>query len=696
MRDPAGRPIAAAAALCSVTLLIAFFLLGAGAGWSTGVAGGGDAWQNLWNFHHIDASLREGTSVYRTHALWYPEGAGLGAHCQSLSLSVPGALLGRVIGFRTAYNVTVLLSFVLAALGMFRLSLRLGVGRSGAFASALCFAFAPPRVARAYGHLNLVGLGFLPFALEGLVAASRSRGRARVPGAVEAAVSLAALAYCDYYLAVLGAIACASLGAFELLRAPRGERRSRLAVLAAVALLSLGLALPQLRATLRDAGAVATGHESKWCSVALTSLFVPSRIQVASVLTRALTERNHQNLVEGVGYLGLVPVLATLAVAFRRRSREMDFALVAGAIALVVSLGPRLRVFDRLLDVPLPYAALEAWAPALRLGGCVNRFEQLAFLPLALGLGFWIDRGSRRRSAGAFTVAALALCAFEYAPWRIPIEAWPMNPPDPAIRALAEARGGAVLDVDMGIGALVRQMAHGRPITFGYLSRTPTAQDEARRADPAVGPLVVLDGQTDLPPASVAAILDYRWGVTHVVVPATAGWKAHATSFGLTELAASDRTFVFLPSASRLAPVQTVLAQDVGKASLRGAGVGSWGLEPYSSATWSSHSYAGCWTAAEAGFVLPADPGRYVIRLESPPGSTISHVSITWGARRRRVEFLLHGEREVPIDVAESDLSRTGWLGLTLVASTVPDPSGERARGVLFDGLFRVRPGREE
>ena len=673
----------------AATFVLAFALLGFGARWSAGVAGGGDAWQNLWNFRHIDASLKAGTSLFRTSALWYPEGAGLGAHCQSLSLSVPGALAGRLTGSPAAYNLTVVLSFALAAMGTFRLAQRIGVGAGGAAVAALCFAFAPPRVARAYGHLNLLGLCFLPFALEGLVSACRTRGRRRVPGALEAVIALAALAYADYYLAILGALACISFGAFDLARAPRGDRLPRLAVLTTVGLLSVGLALPQLRATLRDAGRVATGHESKWCSVALTSLVVPSRIQVASGITRPLTERNHQNLVEGVGYLGIVPLLATLAVVLRRRSREIDFALLAGGAALLVSLGPQVRVFDRLLDFSLPYAALESWAPGLKLGGCVNRFEQLVFLPLALGLGLWIDRRLRSGTGRAITLAALALFGYEYLPKRIPVESWPMNPPDSAMSALAAAQAGAVLDVDMGTDALVRQLAHGRPLTFGYLSREPSAQAEARRDDPVVGPLVAAQGATDLSAAAVAAHLEYRWGVTHVVVPATPVWKDRMRGFGLAAFSESDRSAVFVPAPARSVPILEIRPESLGHDPPRASTLVSWGFEPYAVETWAGSRYSGCWTSGDAGLVFPATPGRYILRLDSAPGSAITRVAVTWGLRRNRIELLVHGPKDVPFEVADADLSRTGWLGLSLSAPTVPGPSGMRMRGVLFAGLVR-------
>ena len=66
------------------------------------------------------------------------------------------------------------------------------------------FAFAPQRMARALGHLNLLAIGWLPAALEGLLVASRATRRRRAAGVFAGAPGLVLLAYADWYLAFLG------------------------------------------------------------------------------------------------------------------------------------------------------------------------------------------------------------------------------------------------------------------------------------------------------------------------------------------------------------------------------------------------------------------------------------------------------------------------------------------------------------
>src|SRR5450756_414969 len=130
------------AALAGTSL--ALLLLRARPAWTHAVIGGGDAWQNLWNLHHVDRVLRTGGSLWQTDRLWAPEGCSLYAHTLSLTNSLPGALLARATGFFAAYNALVVLAFTLAFASLYRLARRLGAGPLPAAAGAAVFASAPP------------------------------------------------------------------------------------------------------------------------------------------------------------------------------------------------------------------------------------------------------------------------------------------------------------------------------------------------------------------------------------------------------------------------------------------------------------------------------------------------------------------------------------------------------------------------
>ena len=661
---------------------IALLLLRARLAWTHAVIGGGDAWQNLWNLRHVERALTGGGSIWRTDQLWAPEGCALYAHTLSLTNSLPGALLARWTGFFAAYNALVVLAFTLAFVGLYRLARRLGAGPLPAAAGAAVFAFAPPHFARALGHLNLLGTGWIPVALEALFVASRSAGAKRWGAAALAGAFLAALAYTDWYLALLGALAAASFAVFEIARARRGERSGRAVAFGIAAALSLAACLPAVRPLARAASSGTAGHESRWCSTALTSLVVPSRLQLASALTPELTERNHQNIVEGAGYLGLVPLLALLVTLRDPRRRDIDFALVAGGIALVFSLGPRPRVFDRLLDVPLPWSPLARAFPALDFGGCVNRFEVLAFLPLALATALAAERllARRTRTSTGVALAAGLFLAAEYAPRDPGATESPFAKDDPVVTAMARAGSNAeaavVLDVDTGAGALLRQMEHGRAQTFGYLSRAPAIPLAERRSDPVIGPLLERALAVRVPKGAAAAWLRHRWHVGFLLAPDASPERESAARLGFERTAYSPTlALAWAVPEIPLPPLQSVDFRTAGEedaALTKGAVAGGFrerqGAEP------------GRWTTARAFLLVPLAPGTFALDVAAP-GRFPPRLAVRWGPGREAFGTV-HDETSLELPIAKEDLSPDGTVLFALETDE---------EGVLVRGLRRAR-----
>jgi hypothetical protein len=666
------------AVVALVTLFLAFIAVGAGQKWTRGVIGGGDAWQNLWNVHHVEIALYDHGPMLRTTEVWAPEGASLATQTLALPLTVPVALLAPAVGLPLSYNLAVLLTFAIAGAGLFRLGRRLGLSDFGAALAALAFAFAPPRFCRAYGHLNLLGLGMLGFGIEGLILTGAPRSRTRWFGVLEATLALAALLYTDFYLALLGALSAGIYGAIALLR-ERSDRLRRALLMVLVAAGALVVAAPLLVRVSADRTRVETGHPSKWCSVALTSLAIPSRVQALSVLTRSLTERNHQNLVEGVGYLGWLPLLAAAWVIRKGRPRALDFALLSGGIALVLALGPQLRIFDQLLDVPLPYALLESLVPDLRLGGCVNRFEQLAFLPLALYLGVWSDR---MRARPILRAVGIVILFVEYLPWRIPVEQWPLNPPDTALAAIATDQGrDVVLDTDMGAGALVRQLTHRHPLAFGYLSRIPVEAARRRKDDTVLAALLDPKATRLFGAEAMAAYLDYRFRIHYILAANNYEWREHLGRYGLERFAASpERTLVVRTALRPARALLSGLTPDQVSREFSG-NVISFGFASATEEHLASRSQHGSWTSLEADFVMPVSPGIYSLKLNAPSGA-LQPIVIEWGRQHRSMHAVLFQEHSYDLDVTGDDLTANTWLGVTIRTE-----GASAERGPLFLGF---------
>ncbi len=688
---PPRRLAAETAAICGIAFVLALLALRAGPWWSRGVVGGGDAWQILWDIDHVRRALSGDEPFWFSPRVFAPEGASLRAHTLTPANTVPAALLAFRAGLFTGYNTTLLFTFVLAAGASYRLARRLGASPVGAGLGALVFAFAPQRMARTLGHLNLLAIGWLPAALEGLVVASRGTGWRRIAGSLAGALALALLATSDWYLAFIGALAAASFAAFEIARAPRERRAGTAAALAASGVLALLAVLPAARA-LASVTPGWAGHDARTSGASLTSFFVPSRPQLLARLTPGLTGREGSTAEEGSNYLGFVPLAALLAVAAgRAREREIDFALVAGAVALVLSMGPVLRVFSTPTGVPLPYAALERLVPAFRLGGAVNRFQALAFLPLALGVAFAATR-LLAKGRRAVVVLGTLLLAVEFAPADPGHSVWPFDPPDPAMTAISVSPlPGIVLDIDPGNLDMIHQLEHGRPQILGCLSRTPPAAIGRRLADPVIGPL--LDAKapaSGLAPPVAAAWLRHRWNVAFVVSPGFPEFEERARALGFPEIARSergDRAVVFRVPEEPISEVvridfRRLVSDPDGE---RKRGIFFEGLHGPERVPWAGRAEAGCWAGAEVLLLAPLAPGRYRLRLAGPP-ETRPSIMLRWGRSEARVGPF-EGISEVSLPVAPEDRSPDGMVRITM---TVAPALREAWKGGRELGVFLI------
>lgn len=218
-----------------------------------------------------------------------------------------------------AYNLSLLLTFPLAAFGMYLLALRWTGQRDAAFIAGLIFAFAPYRFA-AIAHLQLLTFQWLPFALLFLdfmltPHPSRFAHRSSLRHILALILSLLLQILASWYLAVYTALI---LGVY-LLPAQRLTRPAvaRVALAAVVVLfLTLPFALPYLP-LLNDLRA------ARPLSLALSLAAAPTDYLAAAPFNRIfgpLTEplRARPGFTEeNTLFAGLVaPVLAALTILF--------------------------------------------------------------------------------------------------------------------------------------------------------------------------------------------------------------------------------------------------------------------------------------------------------------------------------------------------------------------------------------------
>ncbi len=346
------------------------------------------AWQIAWVGH---ALLHDPLHLFDSNA-FYPHPLSL-AFSDSLLGYGPAAFVGSgTVAALVRYNLLFLGAWTLCFLGAWLLARELGLGRFGAAAAGIAFAYAPYRVAEA-GHLHVISSGGIPLALFLLLRGYRRRSwRLVLAGWLVSAwqVSLGftlGMQYC-YLLAVLAALA-----AWHWWRAQRPlTPRSVIAVtcvgVAGLALVAGNQARPYLRVaadypTARRSVAIVKRYSSG--PAALLSASTQNRIWGAATapLRRHVGSKNEDVFFPGLTILVLV-ILGLRAPPYGRRLR---LGLLAGAATCsILALGMGLT------GAGYPYRLLYDYAPGWDGVRVPGRIFTLATLALALLAGAGAQR----------------------------------------------------------------------------------------------------------------------------------------------------------------------------------------------------------------------------------------------------------------------------------------------------------------
>jgi hypothetical protein len=376
----------------------------------------------------------------------------------SENLLLPAAISAPVLlagGPVLAYNLLLLLSSALSGLGAQLLVRRVTRDALAAFVAGAAFGVGVHRFAR-MAHLHAHVTLFLPFALLALdrFRERRSTGRGLLVGLLLALQGLSSI--------YLGAITGVTLAAASLLALPGLRRREAARLLGGLVFASLLLSplmLPYLRMRAFQ------GVEFTQAEVARFATTAESYASSASLLYAPLSDRHlDPSRVRDTLFPGLVPLILGVAGLGAAPRRYRAVALLASAVAVLLSLGPETA----------PYRFLHEHVVLFRGIRALGRFAIVPALGLAVLTGLALAGRSRHAVLGA-----LVLLLVES---RVGLEFARYEPPSAAARWLA-GRPGAVAYLPFGDGdtqAMLDGIAHFRPLLNGDSGFIPRPYDRLR------------------------------------------------------------------------------------------------------------------------------------------------------------------------------------------------------------------------
>ena len=451
--------------------------------------------------------MQHGDNLLFTPVQFYPIGVSLAAHSLSFYNSLLWIPLAALFGDIAAYNLTVLLTFILSGYTMFKLMEYLATnhgpqtsGRgpwsmvSGLIAGMI-FAFAPYHFSQSLGHVSLASVQWFPLLALFILKATRETKRRNIMwiGLTTLLITATRLQFL-----VLGGVVLALFVLVDWLVLRREWVRGawlRLIVGAAIGLvLSLPIVLPAAQLFTQSAAPdELIADEQTWGQTDLAAYAVPMTYHpVFGPIVQPL----YKNFVKNrawMPYLGVAPLLLAVWGALRAKRRAVPWVTI-GLFSFLMALGPFLRVNGtELTSISLPYALIGDRFPLsiLRSPDRYNLMLALALAPLAAwGVQDVLARLARRahssarsehapkRAAAAGGILLGAVILFEYL--GVPYPTIDPLPVSPFQQQMAQdGENYAVLDIPLDRSDTKRylyyQTQHSKPTVQGRVARVPAA-----------------------------------------------------------------------------------------------------------------------------------------------------------------------------------------------------------------------------
>lgn len=440
----------------------------------------GDGYQNVWNMWWVNYSITHLHQLpWHTTYLHYPYGTSLLGQTLNPFNGFVAIVLLKVFSLVQSFNIMVIFSFVFGGLTTFWLCHFFSKRYIPSLIGGFIFTFSSYHMAHAIGHMQLVSLEWIPLFI---LLWWKLLTKPRYKTAVAAAIVLLLVLLCDYYYflycVVSGGVIFIYL--WHKRAIPPIKNKSTYKPLILFVIVSLIIVAPLPLALLHENAQdpLQGAHDDRMFSADLLTTIIDGGFWHFASLTHFYWKFIKVYIAESSIYFSLSVIILVVIAAWKRNKihRDTVFWLTLGAIFYILSLGPRLRVFNYSINhAPLPYALLEKLIPTLKLSGDPDRIIVMSFLAAAVLASLVLSKLNLSKRKGKAILAIFSIVLF--------LELWPgpyaANPAvEPAyVLALEKLPYGGVMDnaAISQSGQLYHQIGFLKPMVLGYISRTPTS-----------------------------------------------------------------------------------------------------------------------------------------------------------------------------------------------------------------------------
>ena len=450
-----------------------------------------DGLQSIWNLWWVDLAVRRPDlypTIWQTNLLHWPYGTSLYGQTLNPFNGFLAVFLLKFLSLTVTFNTITIFGFVMGGLSMYWLSYYLTRSFWGSMVAGFIFTFSNYHFSHVNGHLQLVSLEWIPLFILCWYSLIIKPHAAKAAGA---AIVLWMVLLCDYYYffyCVLTAILIVFWYAIiqkNIWFIFRKEHLLPIITFTAIVLLLISpIVGPLILSNIRDP--LIGSHDPTIYSLDLLALFIPGGHWLFNQWTRFYWSKLPGNTTESSVFLGLSVYVLLGYVWIKRKTQDLASKQLIYLWFIIIgfffflALGPALEVGGKVIwDKAMPYTLLVKIFPPLNLSGVPVRMVAMVILGAsvlsAIGLRELFRQFSRNK---IFSIVLLSVLLFETLP--APIPATRINVPDYVTALAVLPNNGGVVDlVTKNLSLpLYYQTIHGKPITFGYVSRVPTSVND--------------------------------------------------------------------------------------------------------------------------------------------------------------------------------------------------------------------------
>jgi hypothetical protein len=454
-----------------------------------------DQLQKVWSLWYTKEALLQLSNPAYFATLAYPHGYFSPIRWSMLVIQVMAFPLTLLFSPFAAYNLALLLSYILTGYTGYLLCFDISKNRKAAMFGGLLIMLFPARVAKALaGHLESSSLFLAMLYMRSLRRTLQHPHprRAVKTGALFALASMVHITHLPYVILPWTMIYVPQFWASRVTRPHFRATWRSLVISAGVAAIMLApFFTPMIIFALGPFGQDAGGGKIEF-SADLLSYVTPSPtnpiLNALNLIPDFAMPTLGAHPQEKLAYLGIIPLILA-GLALYRRADESRIWMMTGGVMMVLALGPHLKIMGEPVmysveetqsRIVLPYAIVSK-LPIFSAGRTPGRFNLVTGVALAVlatqGATAWIEGKKRHKVAwrdyGLLT-AAIFLVAEYLIVLPMPIRDEPV--PAPIAILVQEPAHGAVLNIPLEERyvkhlAQYYQIIDGWPNMDGYVSR---------------------------------------------------------------------------------------------------------------------------------------------------------------------------------------------------------------------------------